>query len=130
MEEEIKFEVRDKRASTQTSTPVSPSIKSEEKPKAKEVQEEPASMMPVTFSSLVLSMATSALIHLGQEANPATGKQTVELRMAGQVIDLLSLLQEKTKGNLTGEEEGVLSQTLFALRMKFVEVEKKRPHGI
>ena len=81
--------------------------------------------MPVTFSSLVFSLAASALTHLGQEAHP-TGTASVELPMAKQIIDLLSMLQEKTKGNLTDEEEGYLTQTLFALRMKFVELEKTR----
>ncbi|MBI3803802.1 MAG: DUF1844 domain-containing protein [Nitrospirae bacterium] len=81
---------------------------------------------PVNFSSFILSLATSALIHLGQEANPATGERSVELPSARQVIDLISLLEEKTKGNLTKEEESLLSQILFTLRMKYVEVEKKR----
>lgn len=81
---------------------------------------------PVHFSSFILSLATSALIHLGQEANPATGERSVELPAARQVIDLITLLEEKTKGNLTPDEENLLRQILFTLRLKFVEVEKKR----
>jgi hypothetical protein len=61
---------------------------------------------------------------LGGETDPASGKKSVNLAMARQTIDLLSLLQEKTKGNLTSEEESHLSQTLFALRMTFVDLEK------
>ena len=80
----------------------------------------------MNFSSFILSLATSALIHLGEEANPATGEKSVQLPMARQVIDLLSLLEEKTKGNLSKEEEALISQVLFTLRIKFVEMEKKR----
>lgn len=81
---------------------------------------------PVNFSSFILSLATSALIHLGEEANPATGEKSIQLPMARQVIDLLSLLEEKTKGNLSKEEEALITQVLFTLRIKFVETEKKR----
>ena len=80
----------------------------------------------MNFSSFILSLATSAFIHLGEEADPATGRKSVELPHAKQVIDLISLLQEKTSGNLTQEEENFLTQLLFTLRMKFVEIEKKR----
>jgi hypothetical protein len=76
----------------------------------------------IDFATFVLSMAHSALVHLGDAPNPADGKCCVNLPMARQTIDLLALLQEKSKGNLTGEEEHVLSQSLFDLRMRYVEV--------
>ncbi len=113
MEEETKFTVSDKRPQFSES-------------EAAKVEPSETASIPVTFSSFVLSLATSALINLGLENNPETGTKSVELSMAKQIIDLLSLLQEKTKGNLTVEEEGHLTQTLFALRMKFVELGKNR----
>ena len=98
----------------------------EEKPSGEMAEEQAEGTFPVNFSSFILSLATSALIHLGEEANPATGEKSVQLPMARQVIDLLSLLEEKTKGNLTKEEEALITQVLFTLRMRFVETEKKR----
>lgn len=142
MEEEEKgFQIRDRRAYLKESDQEKSSKKGgDQKPAAPpnlEPQtapprtEEPShpsaeASFPVHFSSFILSLATSALIHLGQEANPATGERSVELPSARQVIDLIALLEEKTKGNLTPEEENLLSQILFTLRIKFVEVEKKR----
>lgn len=80
---------------------------------------------PVNFSSFILSLGTSALIHIGEEANPATGRKQVDLPNARQVIDLLTLLKEKTEGNLNQEESNLISQLLYTLRMKFVALEKK-----
>jgi len=88
--------------------------------------DETEATLPVTFSSFVVSLATSALMHLGQGGAVQSGGSAVRLPLARQVIDLISLLEEKTRGNLTKEEEEMLSQTLFALRIKFVEIGKKR----
>lgn len=134
MEEDQGFQIRDRRShvSDETGKPASekkPSVE-EKKQAAPQPESAPSAKaegsFPVNFSSFILSLATSALIHLGEEANPATGEKSVQLPMARQVIDLLSLLEEKTKGNLTREEQDLVSQVLFTLRMKFVEVEKKR----
>ncbi len=80
---------------------------------------------PVNFSSFILSLGTSALIHIGEEANPATGLKQVDLPNARQVIDLLTLLKEKTEGNLNQEESHLISQLLYTLRMKCIALEKK-----
>lgn len=80
---------------------------------------------PVNFSSFILSLGTSALIHIGEEANPATGIKQVDLPNARQVIDLLTLLKKKTKGNLNQEEDHLISQLLYTLRMKVIALEKK-----
>ncbi len=129
MEEETKFEIKDKRTryTDETGGPL-PKDQPAEKQKAekqKEVAEEISAPIPVTFVSFILSLATSALMHLGQEGPPQGGKPAVHLPLARQVIDLISLLEEKTKGNLTSSEDEMISQTLFALRIKFVEIEKK-----
>lgn len=78
----------------------------------------------VNFTSFILSLATSALVHLGQEADPTSGKISVDLPNARQGIDLLTLLKEKTRGNLTQEEENLVQQLLYTLRMKFISLEK------
>jgi hypothetical protein len=76
----------------------------------------------VDFLNLVVSMSHSALLHLGDAPDPATGGLEKNLPLARQTIDLLAMLQEKTRGNLTGDEERVLSQAIYDLRMRFVEV--------
>ena len=80
----------------------------------------------IDFSTFMLSLGHSALVHLGAAPDPATGRLEANLQLARQTIDLIALLQEKTRGNLNGEEERVLSQALFDLRMRFVEVVKSK----
>ena len=78
----------------------------------------------IDFSTFILSLSHSVLVHMGDAPDPTSGKPDANLPMARQTIDLLVLLEEKTKGNLSGEEERVLTQTLYDLRMRFVEVSK------
>lgn len=75
------------------------------------------------FSTFVLGIIGSAYVHLG-DAPPPDGADQKDLDLARTDIDLLGLLQEKTKGNLTGDEERLLSQALTDLRMRYVEVTK------
>jgi hypothetical protein len=79
----------------------------------------------VDFSTFVLSLGHSALIQLGEAPHPDTQHVEADLPLARQTIDLLSVLEEKTKGNLTGEEERLLSQLLYDLRLRCVEKEKE-----
>jgi hypothetical protein len=75
------------------------------------------------FNAFVLSLGSSALINLGVVPDPMTNeKQKPDLALAQQSIDLLALLQEKTRGNLTAEEAPLLQGLLYDLRMKFVDV--------
>jgi hypothetical protein len=76
----------------------------------------------VDFLNLVVSMSHSTLLHLGDAPDPVTGEREKNLPLARQGIDLLAMLQEKTRGNLNGNEERVLSQAIYDLRMRFVEV--------
>lgn len=78
------------------------------------------------FAMFVISLTHSAWVHLGDAPNPADGQRDVNLAMARQTIDLLALLQEKTRSNLSGEEERVLEQALYDLRMRYVEVAKSK----
>lgn len=81
--------------------------------------------LPIDFTTFVLSLSTSAFVQLGVTPD---GKPTSEksLPMAKQTIDLIAMLEEKTKGNLTGEEERLLSEVLFDLRMRYVEARGTR----
>ncbi|HEY4158959.1 MAG TPA: DUF1844 domain-containing protein [Polyangiaceae bacterium] len=85
-----------------------------------------ADLPAVDFTTFVVSLSHSALLHLGDAPDPQDGKSAVDLPLARQSIDLLSLLQEKTHGNLTGAEERVLSQALYDLRLRYVEVSKSK----
>ncbi|WP_104987741.1 DUF1844 domain-containing protein [Sorangium cellulosum] len=76
------------------------------------------------FSTFVLSIIGSAYVHLGDAPSP-DGELEQNLVLAHQDIDLLSVLQEKTKGNLTGDEERLLEQALYDLRMRYLEVSKR-----
>lgn len=87
-------------------------------------QQEEEKLPAVDFSMFVLSLTHSALVHIGDAPGP-DGKQERNLPLARQTIDLLAILQEKTKNNLSGEEERLLDQALFDLRLRFVEVSKK-----
>ncbi len=75
----------------------------------------------LTFSAFVLGLASSALIHLGIHENPETGQVSVDLPLARQSIDVLALLRDKTRGNLSAEEELLFSSILSDLRLRFVE---------
>ncbi len=82
----------------------------------------------IDFQTFVLSFFSSALMHLGDAAVPlpAGTQAEVNLPMARQTVDLLALLQVKTKGNLSAEEERTLDQVLYDLRMRYVEVAKNQ----
>lgn len=74
----------------------------------------------INFSTFVISLNASALVHLGQLEDPATGTKSKNLPMAKQTIDILSMLEEKTKGNLQVDEENILKNILYDLRINFV----------
>jgi hypothetical protein len=75
---------------------------------------EPDDLPPMDFSTFVVSLRTSAMLHLSSDPKAA------DLPLARQEIDLLGILEDKTRGNLTGEEERLLSQVLFDLRTRYV----------
>lgn len=79
----------------------------------------------VTFSTFVLGLASSALIHLGEAPNPETGQAAINLVLARQSLDLLDLLRQKTKGNLTLEEEQLFTTLLTDLRLRFVQKQQR-----
>jgi hypothetical protein len=75
----------------------------------------------LSFTAFVLSLASTAAIHFGDLPDPVSGQPAeVNLDGAAQMIEILSLLDQKTRGNLTAEERQVLEQVLYELRMRFV----------
>jgi hypothetical protein len=90
---------------------------------AVEHDETDATLPAIDFATFVLSLSHSALVHLGDAPDPE-GKRSVNLLLARQTVDLLTLLQDKTHGNLTGPEERILGQALYDLRLRYVEVSK------
>ncbi|MBU4305189.1 MAG: DUF1844 domain-containing protein [Candidatus Omnitrophica bacterium] len=73
-----------------------------------------------TFSVFISSLAMQALIALGEIENPITNKKETEPEQAKYLIDTISMIQEKTKNNLTEEEAKIIDQILYELRMKYV----------
>jgi hypothetical protein len=70
----------------------------------------------------ILSLNTSALVHLGQIPDPQTQQKKTDLALARQTIDILDMLKEKTKGNLTRDEEKLLDSILYELRVLYLKV--------
>jgi len=88
-------------------------------------QDEPRQSLPdIDFATFVLSMGSSALVHLGEMPGP-DGETGKNLPLAKQTIDLLALLQVKTKGNLDEAEDNLLRSLLYDLRIKYVDAAKK-----
>lgn len=138
MEEEKKdkgFVVRDRRFSAESgaskpeSKPAEETKTSEEK--AEKTQDRPADSQQqrfypeINFSNFVVSLSSSALLHFGDIADPITNKVQRDLAAAKQTIDILGMLQEKTKGNLDDEEKRLIDGILFELRMRYVKEKDK-----
>ncbi|MBQ7617601.1 MAG: DUF1844 domain-containing protein [Desulfovibrio sp.] len=84
-------------------------------------------LMPeVNFSTLVLSFASTALAQLGEVPEPLHGQKKVDQHMAKHTIDILDLLKEKTKGNLTRQEAEMLDSMLYELKLKYVKLFEKK----
>jgi len=127
---ERSFTVSDKRFSARREAPLdrasegSPSqpAASQQEARPRPQEEIPSSQdaEEVSFASFLISLGTQAFMHLGELPNPMTQKREKDSAAAKQMIDLLGMLQTKTKGNLTGEEERLLQQLLFDLRLRYV----------
>jgi hypothetical protein len=79
----------------------------------------------ISFPAFLLSLATTAAVHFGDIADPTTG-QAAEPNLigAGQMIEIIGMLQEKTRGNLSPEEAKLIEDLLYDLRMRYVEVQQ------
>ena len=95
----------------------------EKKGDKREDQERPP-LPEVNFNSLIFSLSSSALFHLGEIADPQTGKTMKDLPLAKHSIDTIAMLKEKTKGNLTEEESKFIENILTDLRWRYVKATK------
>jgi hypothetical protein len=79
----------------------------------------------ITFSGFILSLAHTAAVHFGDIADPTTGHRAEpNLAAAGQMIEVIALLQEKTKGNLIEPEEQLVDDLLYELRLRYVQAQQ------
>ena len=130
--EETGFVVRDKRGQSREESvsgvvrdaPVSPSATLP--PSSDSVSPQQAGP-PLSFSSFIFSLGTSALILMGEQLSPDQPSATVNLPQAKEIIDILAILEEKTKGNLTKDETAIIRDLLYTLQMKYVELASGSP---
>ena len=130
--EEKGFVIKDKRIFSQKEQEIKEEGKEPEKEPAKEEtkaqeaasaeeQEAEAQLPEINFPTFIISLNASALVNLGAIEDPASGKKVKNLLIAKQTIDILSMLEEKTRGNLTEEEEQILKNILYDLRIIYVK---------
>ena len=104
-----------------------PVILSAGKESAEKKPEQPREPLPpIDFSQFVMSLASSAMIHLGDIPHPADNQFHPELEAAQETIDILAMLEEKTRGNLSRPEVSLLTNVLADLRIRFVEKKSKK----
>lgn len=145
MAEEESFKVTDRRGREQDGEPSGPGLGSTAaSPTApgraaldpgsagqetgQETGEPPASAQgSIDLQGLFVMFASSALINLGEAADPATGERLVDLDQAKDAIDLLLLLREKTAGNRTEHESRLLEQILYDVQMRYVRAKSGSP---
>ena len=122
-EKEKGFVIKDKRFSAKQEGEETSQPKEEMKQEVQgeEKMEQEAPLPEITFTSLVFSLSTSALIQLGEIQDPASKQSGKNLPLAKQTIDLIGMLKEKTKGNLTSDEEKLLDNLLYDLKMRYVK---------
>ena len=82
----------------------------------------PGELPPASFETLISTMATQTLFALGGIPDPRTGQRVAHLELARHNIDLLGVLEEKTKGNLSDEESTLLSTTVYELRQRYIQL--------
>ncbi|HTE54362.1 MAG TPA: DUF1844 domain-containing protein [Kofleriaceae bacterium] len=92
---------------------------------AEDDEEAPQALPPLDFSTFVLSLASTAMVHLGQLPGPGDDTPERDLPAAKQAIDMLTMLDDKTRGNLDESEQKLLRSILYDLRVAFVDASKK-----
>lgn len=100
-------------------------LPAEEPPAHQHPHEEEAQSIEINFLNYITSLAFQAMVFLGEIPHPATNQPEKNLTQAKVLIDTLTLLREKTIGNLTAKEENMLNATVYELQVKYVEISKK-----
>jgi hypothetical protein len=129
---EKEFTIRDRRSTTSESAAESAEKASKGGPdtsrqqptdtQGAEPQRGSAPPIEFDFSSFILSLATTVQVSLGTIPNPQTNLQAQNLPAAKQMIDIINMLKEKTKGNLNKEEQALIESILYNLRMHYIRV--------
>ena len=115
-------DVKNKEAENEPSKQEAKEEAKEESVSAEEQKTEPKINLPeINFATFIISLNASALLYLGAMEDPASGKKVKNLPIGKQTIDILGMLEEKTKGNLSKEEENLLKNILYDLRMIYVK---------
>ena len=86
-----------------------------------------AELPDIDFSTLVLSLATSAMVHMGLVPDPESGAAEKNLALAHQTIDTIEMLLAKTRGNLSDDETKLLQSVLYELQMSYVKARESKP---
>jgi len=130
-EEEKGFVIKDRRSFDEKGEPreKEPQVQKEEpapKGKKTETREEPRTgpLPEVNFSTLIMSLSSSALLNFGEIPDPITGEKRKDLPLAKHAIDTIAMLKEKTQGNLTEDEQKFLDSILTDLKWRYVKVAK------
>ena len=129
-EEQEDFKVTDKRSFQEDGEERTPDVREKEdektqaqpstEEKGETSEQEKPPLPPIDFPSYVLSYYTQGLVLLGEVPNPYSGKKEEDVDAAKHIVDILTLLKEKTKGNLSEDEDKLLENVLYELRMKFM----------
>jgi hypothetical protein len=129
-QEEQAFRVTDKRGFCEENEPIIPeaSEKTEAIPASQpssKIEERPpeqdgSSRPPIDFPSYILSYYTQGMVLLGEVPNPYTNKKEEDIESARHMIDILSMIEQKTKGNLSKEEQQLLESVIYELRIKYM----------
>jgi hypothetical protein len=123
-EQEKGFVVKDKRFSAKKEGESDSSVKEEKNREEAPTEGGPEQDIPlpeINFINFLFSLSTSALIQLGEIEDPMSQKMVKNLPLAKQTIDLIGMLKEKTKGNLTPDEEKLMGNILYDLRIRYVK---------
>jgi hypothetical protein len=83
-------------------------------------------MPEISFSTFIMSLNASILVNLGLETDPISGQRSANLPMAKQTIDILGMLEQKTKGNLADDERRLLTHMLYELRILYIKAKEKQ----
>jgi len=128
-EEEKGFVIKDRRSFDEKGELKDTKLEEEAKKEVPEDQapEKEAERPPlpeVSFNSLIFSLSSTVFFHLGEIADPQSGKKAKDLPLAKHTIDIIAMLKEKTEGNLTEEEKKFIENILTDLRLRYVNATK------